>query len=321
MNLHIPKWVPTLGIGVPMDFQIFKMWMQGSKLIGLNIFLYHWKSLRTKMSKMGLHDPFGHFKHKLWPKESSKVKLSIWLPTIKSQKSSGFSFVQVTCDIPLESFRWGLQFFLKPHLNRRSAHKIMGPPKSQESQLWEFRDSHFGVWKQNDIWVLVSWPCTKYTIKGKVVASFKSGPWWVLWVRVCPWLIHAPKGFSYALTNLLFGLCRSVWISELLVNLPSPILKLQHAPLPPKWCEPGSAPQLLLSLSSFLDSQLSPSRSLGVCHNPTTTWPKIIMVLLCVPWWSWKNLGVLKNIRAHLPPHFGLFLPFMPLRFCLFQGA
>jgi hypothetical protein len=21
------------------------------------------------MSKMGLHDPFGHFKHKLWPKE------------------------------------------------------------------------------------------------------------------------------------------------------------------------------------------------------------------------------------------------------------
>jgi hypothetical protein len=26
------------------------------------------------MSKMGLHDPFGHFKHKLWPKERSKVK-------------------------------------------------------------------------------------------------------------------------------------------------------------------------------------------------------------------------------------------------------
>jgi len=31
------------------------------------------------MSKMGLHDPFGHLKHKLWPKERSGVKLSIWL--------------------------------------------------------------------------------------------------------------------------------------------------------------------------------------------------------------------------------------------------
>jgi hypothetical protein len=29
------------------------------------------------MSKMGLHDPFGHFKHKLWPKERLGVKLPI----------------------------------------------------------------------------------------------------------------------------------------------------------------------------------------------------------------------------------------------------
>jgi hypothetical protein len=29
------------------------------------------------MSKMGSHDPFGHFKHKLWPKEGPKVKLAI----------------------------------------------------------------------------------------------------------------------------------------------------------------------------------------------------------------------------------------------------
>jgi len=30
---------------------------------------------------------------------------------------------------------------------------------------------------QNDIWVLVPWPDTNYTIRGKVVASLKSGPW------------------------------------------------------------------------------------------------------------------------------------------------
>jgi hypothetical protein len=30
---------------------------------------------------------------------------------------------------------------------------------------------------QNVIWMRVPWPSTKYTIKGKVVASPKSGPW------------------------------------------------------------------------------------------------------------------------------------------------
>jgi hypothetical protein len=29
------------------------------------------------MFKMGLHDPFGHLKHKLWPKERPGVKLII----------------------------------------------------------------------------------------------------------------------------------------------------------------------------------------------------------------------------------------------------
>jgi hypothetical protein len=28
--------------------------------------LYHWKAIEAQMSKMGLHDPFGHLKHKLW---------------------------------------------------------------------------------------------------------------------------------------------------------------------------------------------------------------------------------------------------------------
>jgi hypothetical protein len=39
---------------------------------------------------------------------------------------------------------------------------------------------------QNAIWMLVPWACTKYTIRGKVVASPKSKPWWILWVRICP---------------------------------------------------------------------------------------------------------------------------------------
>jgi hypothetical protein len=54
-------------------------------------------------------------------------------------------------------------------------------------------DSHLGVLGQNAIWMWASWRGTKYTIRGKVVASPKSGPWWILWVRVYPWLVLAPK--------------------------------------------------------------------------------------------------------------------------------
>jgi hypothetical protein len=48
------------------------------------------------------------------------------------------------------------------------------------------------------------------------------------------------KCSNFALTNLLFGLCKFMWIIELLVIHLSLILGLQHAPLPPKCYEPGT---------------------------------------------------------------------------------
>jgi len=57
--------------------------------------------------KMGSHDPFGHLKHKLWPKKRLGVKLAIWLPTIKSQESTWFPRVQVACNIPLKALEEG----------------------------------------------------------------------------------------------------------------------------------------------------------------------------------------------------------------------
>jgi len=128
------------------------------------------------------------------------------------------------------TYRWKTLMRATTFLQTSSQSKVYtqsyGAPKLRESQLWKFEDSHLGVLGQNDIWVLVPWPGTKYTIRGKVVASPKSRPWWVLWVCVCPWLVRAPKCSNYALTNLLFGLCRSVWVNKFLVNLPSPIPKL-----------------------------------------------------------------------------------------------
>jgi hypothetical protein len=145
--------------------------------------------------------------------------------------------------------------------------------------------SFVGVKCQNDIWVLVLWPSIEYTIRGKVVASPKSGPWWVLWICVCPWFIRASKCSNYALTNLLFGLCRSMWVNNFLVNVFNPIPELQHALLPPKCYEPGNAPQLLLlPVFSPLDLKLSPSRSLGVHQS------------ICIKFWTMKIYnGILKG--------------------------
>jgi hypothetical protein len=66
-----------LGVGVLVDSRIFRERLQGSKPIALKGSLYHWKDIETKMSEMGSHDPFQHLKHKLWSKESLKVKLAI----------------------------------------------------------------------------------------------------------------------------------------------------------------------------------------------------------------------------------------------------
>jgi hypothetical protein len=46
------------------------------------------------------------------------------------------------------------------------------------------RNSHLGISRQKAIWMWVLWRGVEYTIRGKVVASPKSGPWWILCVCV-----------------------------------------------------------------------------------------------------------------------------------------
>jgi hypothetical protein len=111
--------------------------------------------------------------------------------------------------------------------------------------MWEFRDSHLGVLRQNAIWMWASWRVVENTIKGKVVASPKSEPWWVLWIRVCPCLVLAPKMLKLC-TNQHVVWFVQIQMNKLVVILPSLILELQHAFLPPKCCELGSVPRLLV---------------------------------------------------------------------------
>jgi hypothetical protein len=59
---------------------------------------------------MGSHDPFGYFKHKLWPKEGPRIKLAICLPTIKRWESPWFPYMQVAWHILFKSSWWGYNF-------------------------------------------------------------------------------------------------------------------------------------------------------------------------------------------------------------------
>jgi hypothetical protein len=93
MNSHTHKWIPMLWVEVLMDFRIFRERLQGSKPLALKSFLYHWKAIEMKMSKMGSNDPFGHLKHNLWPKERPGVKLTVWFSTMKSRESTRFPCV------------------------------------------------------------------------------------------------------------------------------------------------------------------------------------------------------------------------------------
>jgi len=143
------------------------------------------------MSKMGLHHPFGHVKHKLWPKERSGVKLAVWLLTTKSRKSTQFPYVRMTCDIPLESSWQGLQLCTRPYLHRRSVCKVMAPQSCGSPNLgnfgtptWEFRTK-----SQLDVGL----------VERRIV--YYKGRWWLppslgcgeSCVSNCSWPILAPK--------------------------------------------------------------------------------------------------------------------------------
>jgi hypothetical protein len=152
---------------------------------------------------MASHEPFGHLQHKLWSKEGPGVKLAIWLPTTKSQKSTQFRCVQVKYDTPLERSRRELQLWFRPHLNPGLGQEIMNvqSPGSPKRQFW---DSTLGVPGKRAIWMQVRQRATENTIWGKVVASSESGSWWVKWVQGSSWLDPTPKGCKMS-SNQLVG--------------------------------------------------------------------------------------------------------------------
>jgi hypothetical protein len=126
-------------LGVRQDSWNFKGRLQGLKHLALRRSLYHWKAIKTKISKMGLHEPFGHLQHKLWQKERPGVKLAVWLPTTRSRELTWPRCVQVKCNTPLERSWQELQVCFRPHFNRRSEQKVMTPQSGRSPNRDSFR--------------------------------------------------------------------------------------------------------------------------------------------------------------------------------------
>jgi hypothetical protein len=75
----------------------------------------------------------------LWSKERPGIKLPIWLPTTKSRESTQFPYMQVACEIPLETSRQELQFCFRPHCNRRFTREVIGPQSCERHNCGNFR--------------------------------------------------------------------------------------------------------------------------------------------------------------------------------------
>ncbi len=128
MNSHFGNWSPNGLLNLQRK-------IVGVKTHWIETFFISWKNSCNVDVSNGLAWPIWKLQTQVMAKRRAKVKLTIWLPTIKSQESPWFPCLQVACDILLESSRWKLQLFFKPHLNGRFTYKVMNPKVAGISTL------------------------------------------------------------------------------------------------------------------------------------------------------------------------------------------
>jgi hypothetical protein len=165
----------------------------------------------------------------------------------------------------LEICRQGLQLCIKPHFNQRFAQNFMGFQSHKNPNFRNFGTPNLRVLRQNDIWMQAMWPSTDNTIRGKWWLSPSPGHGESCESVFARGSFMHQKRSNYSLTNLLFGLCMSVWIIDPLVTHLSPHPRAPTRPFTPEVLqirEHTSTPYP--SVFFTLGSRLNLSRSLGV---------------------------------------------------------
>jgi hypothetical protein len=194
---------------------------------------------------MGSHCSFEHLKHKLWPKEGPGVKFD------SRPQKSGID--------PIYLFAEGMQHIVEKLSTRvttllqtTSRSKVFsqsyGVPKSRESPLTQFRDSHSRVSGKKSYLDVGSMASHRIYYEGegdgfpqvRVVVS--------LMCPCCPWLVLALRVFQLCTNHLVWVMCRLMWVGEAcqLFLVPSRSSNMPFYPL--KCCELWNVPRLLLFL-------------------------------------------------------------------------
>jgi hypothetical protein len=157
------------------------------------------------MFKIHSHDPFGFLKNKLWVKKGQESNCQFDLRPLKVKNHPGL----IVC-------KWRATYHWKVLNNDYNFTLDFTSLGGLHKKLWASKVAKvliFGVSGQNDIWVQALWPNINYIIRWKVVISPKFGLWWILWVYVYSWLVHAPKVLQLC-TNQL-----DVWFVQVCVNI------------------------------------------------------------------------------------------------------
>jgi len=209
------------------------------------------------MSKMGSHDPFGHLKHKLCPKERPGVKLAIWFLTTKSRELTRFRCVQVVWNTSLERSWRRLQLCFGDLILIRGLHtKLWGPKVTGAPTLAK---SHLDVGHV-----------------GNHRVYYKGGRWWLPSSsghgESCESELHVDRfntkrGLIMHSPTCCLVLCRSVWMNKRLsISLvPSRSFNTPLYPFKVLWAK-ERAPTPDFSVVFSLDSHLNLPRSLGARH-------------------------------------------------------
>jgi hypothetical protein len=121
MRLTFPNW----GLGHQSGLPKLQSSIVGVKTPRLRVFFISLESYWSVDVENGLALAIQKSAAQVMAKKRPRIKLAVWLPSIKSQKSTQPQCVQVKCDTPLENSRRELQICFKPHLNCRFEQRVI----------------------------------------------------------------------------------------------------------------------------------------------------------------------------------------------------
>jgi hypothetical protein len=240
------------------------------------------------MSKMGSHDPFGHLKHKLWPNEGPRVKLPIWLPTIKSQESPKF----LAC-------MWHATYCWKALNKGYNFAENFISIKGLHTKLWAHKVVRISVVRISGL--ALGSPRTKCHLdvglveRHKVYYKGEGGGFPQIRAVVSlvsqnyPWLVLAPKVLQLCTNHFVFGFVQ-VHVSSWCFSLILVPYRSSNMPLyPESVANQGACPDSLLFQCFHFKLTFESIKGLGITSNIMYIWNKGLDRPSIIPWYLQKK--------------------------------